>query len=131
MDENKYREMFYKVHSSVNEEDILMETKGRKKHKMLTLPLVAALVLVLGAGAAFGAAYLHSLKDAVVDETVEIQDPVTHETRDARFMSLQGFAESPEYEAAKEWYEFNEGYDTDEKMVNHLKNYIVKEIKLL
>ena len=122
MDENKYREMFSKVHSSVNEEDILMETKGRKKHKILTLPLVAALVLVLGAGAAFGAAYLHSLNDAVMDENVEIQNPITHETRDARFMSLQGFAESPEYEAAKEWYEFNEGYDTDEKILDQVGN---------
>ena len=122
MDENKYREMFSKVHSSVNEEDILMETKGRKKHKILTLPLVAALVLVLGAGAAFGAAYLHSLNDAVMDENVEIQNPVTHETRDARSMSLQGFAESPEFEAAKEWYEFNEGYDTDEKILDQVGN---------
>ena len=122
MDEKKYIETFSQLHSSVNEEELLMKTKGSKKHKFLTLPLVAILVLVLGAGAAFGTAYLHSLQDTVMDEDTVIQDPLTGDVKNADVISLQGVKGSPEYEAAKEWYEFTEGYDTDEKILDQVGN---------
>lgn len=44
------------------------------------------------------------------------------ETQSGDLISMQGFAGSPEYQAAKEWQEFLAGYDADRSIINEVGN---------
>ena len=130
MGKEEYREMFSRLHTSIHEE-VIMDQKRQRKPKAAALILAAVLVLALAAGAA--AVWQHRLQDLIVlgtrtpspDATPISVDP--EDPRPARedihlkgwsSLSLQGFAGSPEFEAAKEWAEFLDGYDRDGEIWN-------------
>ena len=131
MGREEYREMFSRLHTSIDEEAIIMDPKRQRKPRIAALVLAAVLVLALAVGAA--AVWQHRFQDLIVlgtrtpspDATPQIVDP--EDPRPARedihlhgfsSLSLQGFAGSPEFEAAKEWAEFLNGYDQDREIWN-------------
>ena len=131
MGKEEYREMFSRLHTSIDEEAIIMDQKRQRKPRVAALVLAAVLVLALAVGAA--AVWQHRFQDLIVlgtrtpspDATPQIVDP--EDPRPARedihlhgfsSLSLQGFAGSPEFEAAKEWAEFLNGYDQDREIWN-------------
>ena len=131
MGREEYREMFSRLHTSIDEEAIIMNQKRQRKPRIAALVLAAVLVLALAAGAA--AVWQHRFQDLIVlgtrtpspDTTPQIVDPEdprpAYEDLHLRgwsSLSLQGFAGSPEFEAAKEWAEFLDGYDRDREIWN-------------
>ncbi len=118
MELNEYRALFSRLHSSVREEEIVMGQKQKRrtriKARTAALLLVAALVLILALGAA--AVYRHQLEDLFLRGG---EQDTTRSESAAPFgygkgaISLQGWAGSPEYEAALEWAEFEHSYDRD------------------
>ncbi len=121
MEKNEYRDMFSKLHTSINEEELIMHQNRSGKPRVAALLLAAALMLALAVGAA--AIYRGQLQDLVLrgeeklaaeaaDETPQSQsyDPLK---ADRDMISLQGYAGSPEYQAALEWAEFRHSYDRD------------------
>ena len=131
MGREEYREMFSRLHTSIDEEAIIMNQKRQRKPRIAALVLAAVLVLALAAGAA--AVWQHRFQDLIVlgtrtpspDTTPQMVDPEdprpAYEDLHLRgwsSLSLQGFAGSPEFEAAKEWAEFLDGYDRDREIWN-------------
>ena len=118
MENDLYRDMCSKLHTSINEEELIMHQKRNGKPRIAALLLAAALVLGLAVGAA--AIYRGRLQDLVLRsgeipapyETPQSQnyDPLQS---DHEMISLQGYAGSPEYQAALEWAEFLHSYDRD------------------
>ncbi len=129
METKDYRDMFSKLHTSINEEDIIMHRKQNGKPRAFALLLAAALALALAVSAA--AIYRGRLQDLVLRgaETPEAADAAqaapdspAAEPRSQTYdplekgkdtISLQGYAGSPEYRAALAWAEFLHGYDRD------------------
>ena len=131
MGKEEYREMFSRLHTSIDEETIIMDPKRQGKPRMAALVLAAVLVLALAVGAA--AVWQHRFQDLIVlgtrtpspDTTPQMVDPEDPRPayedihlRGWSSLSLQGFAGSPEFEAAKEWAEFLDGYDRDREIWN-------------
>lgn len=107
-----------------------------KTKRIITLALAAALILALGVGA-YAAVYSRRVQDLVMkssdEDIVLVDDPsdivvVGEEAEtpagapslsydplpdDTDMISLQGFAGSPEYQAAQAWAEFCHTYDCD------------------
>ena len=129
MEKNEYRDMFSKLHTSINEEDIIMHQNRNRKPRVAALLLAAALVMALAVGGA--AIYRNSLRDLLL-LSEEMPTPEIHNTEpdaepvetpqsqsydplpgDRDMISLQGYAGSPEYQAALAWAEFQHGYDRD------------------
>ncbi len=103
MNEKEYRDMFSQLHSSVQEEAIIMKTKPAKRFRFISVPVAAVLVLVLTAGIAFAGVYGNRIQDLVMSDN------------DGYELSLQGFVDSPEYKATQEWLTFEEKYDKEHK----------------
>ena len=142
MDEERYREMFSQLHSSVHEEDIFVKEKRMRKPKMAAILLAAAMVLALAVGVA--AAYSYRVQDLVLrsSEPIPSDNPVEQDSdsadtkekegvqsvsfdpipEDTDTISLQGFAGSPEYQAMLEWSEFEHGYDRDGAILRQVGN---------
>lgn len=133
MGREEYREMFSRLHTSIDEEAIIMNQKRQRKPRIAALVLAAVLVLALAAGAA--AVWQHRFQDLIVlgtrtpspDTTPQMVDPEDPRPayedihlRGWSSLSLQGFAGSPEFEAAKEWAEFLDGYDRDREIWNSM-----------
>lgn len=118
-----------------------------KKKRIITLALAAALVLALGvgAGAAVNSRRLQNLVlqsgegeiiDIVGEDDADIvivgdegplpagsesdgYDPLQG---DVDMISLQGFADSPEYQAALAWAQFEDNYDLDGSILDSVGN---------
>ena len=122
MENNLYRDMCSKLHTSINEEELIMHQKRNGKPRVFALVLAAALVLALAVSAA--AIYRGHLQDLVLQSpetpALEGTDTPTPESRnydplrsDYEMISVQGYAGSPEYQAALAWAEFQHSYDRD------------------
>ncbi len=134
MERNEYRAMVSKLHTSINEEEIIMNQKHTNKPCVVGLLIAAALVVALAVGAV--AAYRAGLQDLVLrsretpapgtQDTESVETPQSQsydplpEDRDT--ISLQGFADSPEYQAALAWAEFQHGYDRDGEELKKVGN---------
>ena len=134
MEKNEYRDMFSRLHTSIDEEELIMHQKRNGKPRIAALLLAAVLVLALAISAA--AIYRGRLQDLVLhapetpapetansaqEETPQSQsyDPLQS---DYEMISLQGYAGSPEYQAALAWAEFQHGYDRDGKELQRVGN---------
>ena len=122
MERNEYRAMFSKLHTSIREEELIMQSKHMNKRGPLALLLAAALLLALTVGAA--AVYGGQIRDLVLrsaESNAGVPQPGTTQESQSYdpipdgldTISLQGFADSPEYRAALAWAEFQHGYDRD------------------
>lgn len=110
MTEKEYREMFSQLHSSVREEAIIMKTKPVRRFRFASVPALAALVLFLTVGVAFAGVYGHRLQELIMPD------------HDTDTISVQGYLDSPEYKAAAEWKDFEDGYDQDESILDSVGN---------
>lgn len=102
-------------------DDYLLEmnevpARRRKSHVWLIAAVIAALLL---AGCA--AVVLLKLEDTALSEQI-VTDDMTGASMPRTTVSLQGFAGSPNYEAAKEWQEFLKTYDPDDEILHSLSN---------
>ena len=61
MGKEEYREMFSRLHTSIDEEAIIMGQKRQRKPRIAALVLAAVLALALAVGTA--AVYQHQLQD--------------------------------------------------------------------
>ena len=64
MEKNEYREMFSKLRTSINEEELFMHQKKSRKPRIAALVLAAALTLALAVGAY--AVYRSRVQDLVL-----------------------------------------------------------------
>ena len=119
MDERLYRETFSRLHTTVDEEELILNRPKKRRPHIGAWILAATLTLLLGAGAF--AAYQRSLRELVIRPEPETEDmPETASPRwdplqeDMDFISLQGYADSPEKRAMEEWMRFLNGYDLDD-----------------
>lgn len=81
----------------------------RVRRAWLVAAIVAALLVLLGC-----AAYILRMQDLVLGqgEVIETED----------WISLQGFVGSNNYQAAKEWFEFQQTYDPEGEIMQSLSN---------
>lgn len=89
-----------------------------RKHSWNRMWLIAAIVTLVALLVGCTAAYILGLDQMILGtEFIEDRTGVTEpQTR----ISLQGYAGSPSYQAAKEWYEFEQIYDPDYKILTSL-----------
>ena len=101
-------------------------TNRRSKKKILVVAVAASFVaaLSIGAYAAFGGSLTDlSIAKETISETVYDTDGNPKETAQSiELISLQGFTDSPEYKAAKEWMDFAENYDQDRAILDAVGN---------
>lgn len=104
---------FLKLFGSIRDEYIV-SAHGQRQAKRLPAKralLIAAIVSVLLLLVGCAVAVLMGLKDARLGNYE--YDIGFGETQSGDFISLQGFAGSPEYQAAQEWRDFCQSYDPD------------------
>lgn len=107
-DRQLYKDTFAQVRSStiINEEMFTMKPQ-RNTLRTVTV-LVAVLCLLLACGATAMATNLFGLRDLIIAPEAEVgpeDDPQT-----ADIISMQGYYDSPEAQAAAEWQEFYDSY---------------------
>lgn len=123
-DEESRKRMLKRILSAASEappagKDTTM--KQWKKKPVLITAIVCLMVLLMGC-----AVVLFTLQDLQIGEYTYTQPrhfdengekvPETEVTRDV--ISLQGIKGSPSQQAAMEWYEFEQSYDADYKLLN-------------
>ena len=98
--------------------------KHNSKKKIVTILVAAAVVSALGITAyaalrgglesqTFGkSTWVPESEDVITDESGE-----NYTFPEREFISLQGYADSPEYQATAEWVKFEDSYDRDFKIV--------------
>lgn len=104
---------FLKLFGSIRDEYIV---SAHEQHQKKHLPakrmlLIAAIISVLLLLVGCTVAVLMGLKDARLGNYT--YDSGFGETQSGDFISLQGFAGSPEYQAAQAWRDFCQSYDPD------------------
>lgn len=133
-----------KIHNDSNV--TVKHTRRNWKKTILTVSIAAAVVTAVGAvsfaalkggleGVAFG-----NNGNGNTEATEHVEQPVdsdetgvaakqTSEDTDVysvddkvQMISLQGFSDSPEYLAAQEWKDFEDGYDKDRKILDQVGN---------
>ncbi len=103
-------------------EEMMQPVQSAKIHKRVGKWrwLIAALIsLLLLSGCAV--LYMMSL-DGLILGKESYTDDTTGKTEEISLLSLQGFAGSPNYQAAKEWMDFLNSYDTDKSIYHSLSN---------
>lgn len=106
-------------------------TQGRKIfRKPLLIAAIVALMLFLMGCAAVVLLHLNDLK---IGERTYTKHPLyledgtkTQATEKVQeIIALQGIAESPNQQAAKEWYDFLQSYDQDRALANHAEGFSI------
>ena len=101
--------------------------KKRSKKGIVTVGIAVAVVAALGvsvfAAIKGGLGRLSFGKSSWADEItadvdVSIPEEVLATLPEREFISVQGYADSPEYKAAAEWLAFESGYDRDWKIID-------------
>ena len=126
--ERFYQETFSQVHGTaeIRWEDYEMMRRGRGLKWIVTLAAAAALLAALSVLAV--AANFFGLRDVLLPEkhSVYVTDedgvvvPGEREFKD--FVSLSGWADTPESRALAEWQAFLEGYDQDGAIISEIGN---------
>lgn len=91
-------------------------TVKRKRTSPKRVWLLAAIITVALLLVGCTVVYILSLQDMKLGEEVW-EDYYTGETQPHSALSLQGFAGSPSYQAAKEWYEWKQAYDPNSELL--------------
>ena len=123
-----YQETFSQVRGTgeIRWEDYEMRRRGKSLRWLVTLAASVALLAALSALAV--AANFFGLRDALLPEkgSVNVVDengivvPGEKELKD--FVSLSGWADTPESKALAEWQAFLEGYDQDGAIISEIGN---------
>lgn len=113
---------FLKVFGAIRDEYILSAHETRRKQHLPTKRalLIAAIISVLLLLVGCAVVVLMGLKDVQLGNYT--YDIGFGETRSGDFISLQGFAGSPEYQVAQEWQDFRQSYDADGSIIAAIGN---------
>ena len=100
----------------------IQNTSNRKhgsKKTVLTIGIAVAVVAALGA-TAFAALNggLAGLSFGKSSWGPSIEEDIKNSMPEREFISVVGYADSPEYKATAEWLEFEDGYDRDGKILD-------------
>ena len=100
----------------------IQNTSNRKhgsKKTVLTIGIAVAVVAALGA-TAFAALNggLTGLSFGKSSWGPSIEEDIKNSMPEREFISVVGYADSPEYKATAEWLEFEDGYDRDGKILD-------------
>ena len=117
-------------------------TRHRGKKKALTIGIAAAVVAALGIAsyAAFGGGLGGVLLDPKdIDKPAQTslnaeasssdkdqEEDLFYTDEELSMISLQGFSDTPEFLAAKEWSDFEDSYDKDGKILDKVGNKATK-----
>ena len=129
MNDKLYKDTFSRLRTTVDETEIAVP---RRRYRAVTVAVAAVLVLALAVGAAevtAGSGRLHDLllkrspeqevSDAAAPDKDGSYDPLPE---GVDMISLQGYADSPEYKAMQEWSQFEHEYDTDGSILAKVGN---------
>ena len=113
---------FLKVFGAIRDEYILSahETRHKKRLPAKRALLIAAIISVLLLLVGCAVVVLMGLKDARLGNYT--YDMGFGETQSGDYISLQGFAGSPEYQANQEWQDFCLSYDRDGSILATIGN---------
>lgn len=93
------------------------EAKGHRRKRIW---LAVAIVVLIACLVGCAVAYVLSLEELTLDkEAGEAQN--TPWTQQQTVLSMQGFVGSPNYQAAREWYDFLQNYDPDGEILASLE----------
>ena len=94
-------------------------TKKRSKKGLVTVGIAVAVVAALGAAAyaAFSGG-LEGLSFGKSSWSPSIEEDIKYSLPEREMISVQGYADSPEYQAAAEWMVFFDNYDRDGKILD-------------
>ena len=96
-------------------QNIVQKKRIPSKRLFLIAAIIALMLLLVGC-----VAYILGLKDMYVGEYTH--DAGFAGTQNSDMISLQGYAGSPEYLAAKEWNEYLLSYDEDKSIIGEISN---------
>ena len=132
------RNMIHKAYDSINPDDAakarmldaILEsaskerstagTHARRVNLKRTILAAAAVAVLAAFSVTAYAANLFGLREAILgSQEITLGDG---QSSTAEIMSLQGFAESPEYKANREWQEFLTSYDRDGAILKEVGN---------
>ncbi len=107
-----------------------MESKrGRKTVSFKRIVLIAAAVIMAMALVGCGVVYLLKMQDLKLGDQQVTQErwdeknqTMTYETVSQQVLTFSGLKGTPNYEAAKEWYEFKKTYDPDYTIYNEQRD---------
>lgn len=140
MNDKLYKETFSRLHTAVDETKLVSAPK--RKHGAVAIAIAAALIVALAIGAAAvttGSGKLHDLilKSTPAPEVTSGQSEQEAPSVEAEphktgsydplpagvdMISLQGYADSPEYKAMQEWSQFEHEYDLDGSILAKVGN---------
>lgn len=121
MKEKRILDLLGKIDDRYIEE--LYESDSGDRHpssRVKRIWLIAAAIGLIVCLVGCAVAYVLSLNDLKVGEQDVPEADFPEVTQD--FISLQGFAGSKNYQAAKEWHEYRQTYDPDGKILGSLSN---------
>lgn len=84
--------------------------------------LIAAVIILILALVGCAASIIMNLDSLKLGEEMSTTPDNTEATEVRNVISMQGFVGSSSYQAAKEWYEFDEAYDSDQKILQSIGN---------
>lgn len=139
MNDKLYKDTFSRLRTTVDETEIAVP---RRRYRAVTVAVAAVLVLALAVGAAavtMGSGRLHDLvlkstpAPGVTSGQAQQEAPSgeaePHKTGSydplpagVDMISLQGYADSPEYKAMQEWSQFEHEYDLDGSVLAKVGN---------
>ena len=102
---------------------------GRLRRSLTVAAIIALMLFLMGCAAVV---LLH-LNDLKIGERTYTQHPLYLEDgtktpateKVQEIIALQGIAESPNQQAAKEWYDFRQSYDQDRALANHAEDFSI------
>lgn len=93
-----------------------------KNYRVKRIWLAVAIAALIACLVGCAVAYVLSLEEMTLDKEVQEvhRDENTPWTEQRTILSMQGFMGSPNYQAAREWYEFLQTYDPDGEILGSL-----------
>ena len=100
-------------------EELYKPKREDKNHRVKRLLLAVAIAALIACLVGCAVAYVLSMEKMTLGKDVFLADS-TSQSEQQTILSMQGFMGSPNYRAAKEWYEFLQAYDPDGKILRSL-----------
>ena len=99
------------------------EEPRKPRRPLLIAALIALMLLLVGCGVV----YVLKMQDLKLGEAQVTEDrwdneqhTLVSQTLSQQTLTLSGLKGTPSYQAAQEWYEFEQTYDPDHKIINSI-----------
>lgn len=93
-------------------EELYKPNREDKKYHVKRILLAAAIAALIACLVGCAVAYVLSMEKLTLNKDI-VRSDSTLQTEQQMFLSMQGYVGSPNYQAAREWYEFLQTYDPD------------------